>query len=383
MNIDDLISLMPDDPFKGDKHLKEKFIDHLHKEKKMSNKIGHQDVTDFTKLLICLGDILDVDVDYFILNKTTKEKILVTDRDQQDFPVKIYHNNRVAGNHFVLNLFKETKVPKPEHKWFFEFMIERMCLHMFLIMDEIIDLFIEKEKDPEAVNDKFVKLANYIELTGKEPPNEKTKKEIRKIDKKYFIDLFYDSSAKTGEIQSHLFDEECQTKYTSITKKTWDFINDIYESLFNGGPDSIQELFVYTPTTINAPRCETHIILGLKFYDRIKEVTDLLKIVTTDIEDYKEHCRLIEGYQRMAAWDDGLRSKTPKVLSPEVGVPSSVPNLGGVPDLNKSRVPDLNKSFVPDIDNFSRKSSIPDLNTKSISHFGLGTVVKTGKVPDL
>ena len=86
-----------------DTETKEEFLDWLQKRKEKSmavNKITHDDVTNFIKLLVEIGDVFTIDKDeYFVRNKTN-EKLIKLKEGEKEFPIKIYHNNRVPGDYF-------------------------------------------------------------------------------------------------------------------------------------------------------------------------------------------------------------------------------------------------------------------------------------------
>lgn len=347
MNFDLMVDLMETDPFNGNEKLKEEFIQHK-KEKSMANKISHQDITAFTKLLVEIGGVLIVDDDYVIRLKEKDEPILLSEDGKESAMIKIYHNNRLPGDYYVLNLFKESQFLRPEQRWFFDnAALPTMTMTLVLIMRRLINLYLNKDEN----NDKLVQLSNIISISDKSAPTDKMKKEISSIDYKDILKLYYKQQMKTGEIQSALNDEEVKKKYKNISKKTWAFIDDIFNSLFNTTPDGLADLFKYVTITTAAPKCEGHIVLIYRFYKRLEEVCELLEIETTDIEEFADHARYIEQYQQLASWDDGIRSKPSKILSPtsETQVPAqhnSYPRKGSVPKLNDGIYPSYQDMYT-------------------------------------
>lgn len=371
---------MEEDPFKGNEKLKEDFIKHK-KEKSMANKISHQDITAFTKLLIEIGGVLKVDDEYVIRLKDKDEPIMLSEEGKEPAVIKIYHNNRIPGDYYVLNLFKESQFLRPEQRWFFDSAaLPTMTMTLVLIMRRLINLYINKEEN----NDKLVQLSSIISISDKSAPTDKMKKEISSIQYSDILKLYYKQQMKTGEIQSSLNDEEVKKKYKNISKKTWAFIDDIFSSLFNTTPDGLADLFKYVTITTAAPKCEGHIVLIYRFYKRLEEVCGLLEIETTDIEEFAEHARYIEQYQQLASWDDGIRNKPTKILSP-VHETSTAPTQNSYP--GKGRVPKLNEGIYPSYnDMYTAKPSFYEQGfggfAPPTSYGGnLSVGYRTGRVP--
>lgn len=149
--------------------------------------------------------------------KDKDEPVLLTEEGKEPAPIKIYHNNRLPGDYYVLNLFSESQFLRPEQKWFFDNAVQpTMAMTLHLILRRIINILLDKDKK----NDLFIKLSNKLQISDKANPSEKTKKEITSIEYTDIINIFYKQSLKSGEIQSSLGDQEVRDKYKGITKKT-------------------------------------------------------------------------------------------------------------------------------------------------------------------
>ena len=330
-----------------DTETKEEFLDWLQKRKEKSmavNKITHEDVTNFIKLLVEIGDVFVIDKDeYFVRNKTN-EKLIKLKEGEKEFPIKIYHNNRIPGDYFILNLFKEGSIPNEAQRWYFNVVDEIVSMYMRLIFNGLINIFENNETD------KIIALNKIIEFDEKLKPEKSMKEEIKKLDFSDILTIFYDKNTKSGEIQSNLNEEETKKKYKGTRKKTWDFIDGVFNSIFNGYPNEIHKKFEYQSTTIGAPHCEAIITLMFRYFYTIQNICNVLEINVPNMDEYEEHLRYIEKYQKMVLWDDGLRSKPLK----EVAVPWQTsnqvqPNVQSPIPQEQSYPWGAPKSGVPDV----------------------------------
>lgn len=274
-------------------------------------KITQEDLTQFLKLLVEACGVLVIDADeFFIRNKNNEKLIKLKDSNDKESPIKIYHNNRIPGDYYLLNLFKETSAPNEVQNWFFNNLEERMGMVIMLIMNGIMNLMMAKDAE-----DKWIELTKVIRISEKVKPDDKVKDEIRSIDLSDLISIYYDPDMKEAEIQCNLFEEDVKSKYSKFKKKTWEFITAVFEALFECGPDDISKIFEYKTLTIGARRCEAYIVLAFRFFKKLEEVCKVLQIETVDLEAYEEHLRYIEKYQKMVMWDDGVKSKPMKEVS--------------------------------------------------------------------
>ena len=100
------------------------------------------------------------------------------------------------------------------------------------------------------------------------------------------------------------------------------------------------------------------------------------------MEEFADHARYIEQYQQLASWDDGLRNKTLKVLTPEVR--DSKPTIQDTSYQKPSGVPKLNEGQYPAYNDIYGKSHNPFESRDPFSGgsgFGSSVGYRTGKVP--
>lgn len=309
----DLIELVTGENPNFDNNKLNEFHRYLNeKESSMSvNQITHQDVTDCIKLLVEIGNVFYVDSDEYYIRVKSNDKLVKLEDKEKETPIKIYHNNRLPGDYFVLNLFKETSVPNEAQKWYFERVDETLSMFMLLICYGLIDVFSGENPNEEKGRD----ILSIISFNEKVKPTVSMKDDLKKIALSDIFNIYYDKASKSAELQSSLNEPEVKKKYKGIKAKTWEYIDAVFEAAFICKPGEIHERYEYKTTTIGAPHCEAIITLAYRFYKDISELLSKLGINSIDLDAYAEHLRYIEKYQKMVLWDDGVRSKPLKEVS--------------------------------------------------------------------
>lgn len=314
MTLATILNEIPGSPMKFDDTTASEFMEYLNrnKEKTMAaptvKKVTHEDVTEYIKLLVEIGGVHSVDDEFNILLKKKHEPCYVKDKDGTETTLKIYHNNRIAGDYLVLNPFKESAVLNPAIAWFNLNLEQKMRVSLLRVMEEVIDAVVDKD---EAT---LLELQKYMTF-GPTPAIRTMKDELRKIEPDDFLYVFYDRQKKKGEVQSSIGDPTTQEKYKSRVKpKTWAFACEMFEAIFIAGPERFHEVFNHTSSTLGAPHCETTIRLAYEFFKVLNPICKILGLPDVDMDLWAEHLPYVEKYQAMTKWDDGLRQKPLKEI---------------------------------------------------------------------
>lgn len=284
------------------------------KEKRMAEikKIGHEDVTEFIKMLVEIGGGVPHKVDsaFNVIVSKKDQLCYAEDNDGTMAAMKIYHNNRVPGDYLVLNPFKkEERTPSPDMRWFMETMELKMVAFLRMIMSEIIDIALNKDEEVLFDLQKHMKLPD-------EAVSPSMKDEIKKIAKEDLLYYLWDETKKTGKLQSFIDSADIQANYGSkIKKKTWSYVTAIVEGIFNLKPSQMAEQFTYTSTLALIPRTEAMLKLSQMFYKYIQPICSILGMSCVDNDLWESHMPYIEKYTRITQWDDGIRQKPVEVVA--------------------------------------------------------------------
>ena len=297
--------------------------------------IKHEEITRFIEYVIELGGVFTIDDEYYVCLKETGERFTIEDKRKDKAPIRIYHKDRVPGNYFVLNPFKENSSENVASEWFFDVICSQTRSYLRRLVVNFIELYLD---DASGIHQKFNDASS---LTV--DPDKTMLTEIDKLQPEHILTFSFHKQKKIGQIQSDLGEEEVMKSYgKSIRKKTWTFLNEIFGLFMKASPNKVHEMYEYTSQTLAAPTGEAFMKLQATCLSTMEPYIKLILNEDINSDFYKDNLMCLEKYQKMTLWDDCRKVTNQKdfpscMPQPQVDSHFSVP--GSMPQMKSKGVP--------------------------------------------
>jgi len=306
------------------------------------------------KFLVESTNLYKCDNDGYIVRITDNKRISINSDDEKGFKKDLILPKRIIDNQNVsiLNPFNEILGETENQKWFFIVLSMSVSFRLKSILNWTIQ-YIEMKEDLPSNILKFI--SKFSESVDK-----KTKKEIDMITKDMleFSNIFYNRKLKTTIFRSGVFEDSFKKKYSSVRKKTWRFLREIFCDIFRFDgkvDDEFKNLFKYKSSKITCPRLDSFLNVYLKIVSHTNEICDIFDadeyIIDTDELSY--HIRNIDNYYDKLKW----LSQDP------VPVETSETNITNNQPINQIQ---QQSSQLPQEENFIRsiirQNTIPSFN---------------------
>jgi hypothetical protein len=305
----------------------------------MAITINEQSLLQFSKLLIELGGIYELQDDMTIKNTHTDEIVSVV-LGKKPIPIVLFKTGLTAGEYAFLNPYKESQGKSKEREWFFG-MLE-CCVGVLTkkLMHTIISDCVAKKDDNYSQFPLMTKIMDKTDATMLD--------EIDKIPPHSFISIYYNKADKKAEAQTEIFSEELRAAYPKFRKKTWEVIGILFREFF--GTEDLFEDYVYTAKIMSIPETDAklHVIIAL-----VKAIGPLTRDVRgCDLHEneLQEHLDILEGYSELYAWvnvSNATSSKLPTVAP--FAQMSSTPTSSMMSCIPVTAQPNQTNPFTPGI----------------------------------
>lgn len=286
--------------------------------------VDEQSLMRFSKLLIELGDIYELQDNMTIKNRYTDEVVSVV-LGKKPIPIVLFKSGLSAGEYAYLNPYKENQGKSKEREWFFNMLESCVGVLTKKLMHTIITDCTTKKDDNYNQFPLMCRIMDKADTTMLE--------EIEKITPQTFVSIYYNKSTKTAEAQTELFSDELKEAFPKFRKKTWEVIGILFKEFF--GTEDLSEDYVYQAKILSIPETDAklHVIISL-----IKAIGPLTKDVRgCDLHEneLQEHLDILGGYSELYAWVNvasATNSKYP-TTSPfgQIARPQGKSFLHGVP----------------------------------------------------
>ena len=306
----------------------------------MEKQISDENVYEFLKLLVELGNVYYIDKDQIIMQTANDEPVGVKSSNGKAMRVALFKSGMpVMPDAIILNPLVENLAKNNEREWCFN----HLCVFPGSILKHTLSTIVEaaasKKKDVDySAMDVITNFMDKIDM--------KMLGEIDKIKAVEWGYIFYDNKTHTAQLQSDIFNEELEKKLKGkIRKSSWEVFRGFMQMVF--GTDKIEEHFTYTGTMVAIPKADAifHVLIAAvsKMSSVVKKATDLDLHPTL----LKNHLQNLEPYQKLMGWfstgtaqNDNQKSVPASTLPwkksriPEgssVPMPGGAVSSGGVP----------------------------------------------------
>ena len=263
-----------------------------------------QDVSNFLKMLIELGDAYQIDdsPDKLIWNKVTNQPEQIT-LDGRNYPIAIY--GTMSKEAMIVNPFAEGESKSVRTSWFYRTASDGVAVIIVGIMDRLIKIAVEdgkrskKDREEKHTDLTAIKLmTNYVKQI-----DEKMSKELSTITKKIddFFSIAYNTTTKQGEIRCLLFNPAQRKAFSSVRVKTWEVFEGLFLAILN---TTSLNSFDYKPTVIGAPAFESFANILVHIYEVLQEPAKLIgcNIDPKTITSLRSHLKYFPQYYDNAKW---------------------------------------------------------------------------------
>lgn len=267
------------------------------------------------KFLIESTNLYACDSDGYIIRATDGEKIFINSADKTNkssliLPMKLITDDSAT----ILNPFNEILGETEDQKWFYV----AMAMSISFKIKSILNWIIQYSKLKEDVTSKSLKFISQFA----ESIDDKTKKEIEtiSIDMLEFSNTFYNRKLKTTLFRMGIFEENFRSKFSSVRKKTWKLLKEIFSVIFKfeeNDEEEFKDLFKYKSSKITCPRFESFLNVYLSVISYINEICDIFDADdhSVDIDELSFHIRNIDNYYNKLKWlsQDNICKEEPAI----------------------------------------------------------------------
>lgn len=273
-------------------------------------------IFDFTKRLVQLGGIYEVQEDLSIMN-TVSNSLVAIPSGKKSIPLKVFKDGMTSGEFAILMPYKEQLGPNREREWFFDSLQIVLGNLVKELMLKIIQDVVEKKDENLAQ----YPLANLISGIA----DATMLKELDKLRAHDLLYVNYNKKTKVASALSRIIDEDLIEEHSKFRKKSWEVFQLLFKEIV--GSLDPEELYTYQSTILVIPETDAklHVIVAL---------TKALGAYARDIlnidlgEDVLEkHLANLEGYHNLHAWVSATSStvKDEPVSRPWDNTPSFSP----------------------------------------------------------
>lgn len=270
------------------------------KEERILSKINPEKCIEF---IVNSTNLYSCDSDGYIIrsDKSGDERVVINSADKIKrtlliLPKKIITDDEAT----ILNPFNEILGETEDQRWFYVATSMSISYKIACILNWIIQ-YSEMKEDVSTKSLKFI--SEFAESIDK-----KTKKEVEMIstDMLEFSNVFYNRKLKTSFFRMGIFEENFQSKFSSVRKKTWKLLNEISSKIFDfkGDNDEFKELFKYKSTKITCPKFESYFRVYINVVSCINDVCDIFDAdeYIMDIDELGFHIKNIDAYYDKLKW---------------------------------------------------------------------------------
>lgn len=276
-------------------------------------QVSTEEITNFIKLLMELGGSFLVAPDYTILNPSDSKPKMVT-IGKKDVPLKIFNPSMQIEESKILNPFVESTTDSYERAWFWNSRSDIMSLITKYIAIKIAELAASK---PEEID------MNNVELLHEfvDKVDDKTSKQIEQIPSDAWLTMVYHRKNRTCYAVSKLFDDEFRKELDKkVNKKTWAFIDLLYEVIFK--TTDLQSLYKFTSDKVGMIETESRLAVLVMLCDALHPYASVLLKVDLHPGELHDGLDKLEMYRKTCLW---FTSSSAKQSSADTKVDQSVP----------------------------------------------------------
>jgi len=256
-------------------------------------------VYEFLKTLIEIGDVFYIDSENRVIDKATDEFVGVRThggKNAVNKAIGLYKQNQKTNPDVVaVNPFTEVVGYYPEKDWFFGFLqVLPGCL-LRQAMKSMADYAINTEKDASFKSADI--MSEFIERMDKTFVKELNNHELRGSEIGF---IFYKREKHTAQLQSSVFTEEFETKMKGkLRLSSIRLIRDIMKYLLE--TDKPTQIY-YEATLIGCPRMDAIFHVLLDVLKRIASKYEALTGVQLKVAELDEHAGRLAAYHKAMQW---------------------------------------------------------------------------------
>ena len=259
----------------------------------MEKQFSPNDIREFIKTLVTLGDIHYVGADGVIMYSVNDTPVGVAVKEggkDKQMPIALYREGMTIGDYRLLNPFVEKLGKHDELDWFMNFlMVVPGCLMTKALMT-MQELATDEKKD----TDNFKAAAALADFIGR--IDQKFAKELKKFRPLELGLIYYDKKEHIAQFQSDFFDEEASKNLaSSMRKASFELIKEFIAKML--GTDKPHQLY-YNASVIGCPKFDAIVHVLVDVLDRIDEYVEPLLGINLHVQELKQHLENLEAYQK-------------------------------------------------------------------------------------
>ena len=262
-------------------------------------EVNQDTIFDFTKKLIELGNIYEVQEDCTIKNTVTGQLIAIPS-GKRSVPLKVFKEGMETGDYVFLMPYREPLGVNREREWFFDSLQAILGNLIKELMHKIIADAIAKKDDNYQNYAAISAVINQVDTTM-----------LTELDKLRAPDLLfvnYNKKTKTACALSRILDPDLRSEHSKFRKKSWEVFEILYKEFI--GTCTPEECYTYTSTILSIPETDAklHVIVALaKAIGPFCRDSLDLDLHENELE---MHLANLEGYAKLHAW---VSATTPTV----------------------------------------------------------------------
>lgn len=287
----------------------------------MEQSFSDRDISTFLKLLLEEGEmnVVDDSPDMYIRLKATGKQETIS-VDGRSMPLAIYGTK--ATDAMIINPFAEGEAESIRSTWFYtsrNLVISSLVAAIVKKLLEVGAASASKKKDDNPDRKAIALMSKRILDV-----DEKMVKEFSSLTKagdlRNFFQIYYNKTAKQGEVRCVVFVEAQRKAYPSIRVKTWEVLEGLIKDILN--INDLSELN-YSPKTIGIPVFESYVNIYINVLKRLAEPLKIIGKELKNIGTLESHLKYLPQYYGRAKWCTTPQANVSQ--QPVLGLPWSVP----------------------------------------------------------